>query len=62
MFVFNRADRNTFLSSRNLQKVLVVNATDLNTYDILNAGKIFFVESSIKELDKMFIKQETGKE
>jgi len=62
MFVFSKADHNIFLSSRNLQKVKVVNTTDLNTYDILRAGKIFFVESSIKELDKLFENKEAGKQ
>jgi len=54
MFVFSKADRNALLASRNLKKVKILNASDLNTYDILNAGKIFLSESSIKEIEKMF--------
>lgn len=56
MFVFSEADRNVFLSSRNLKKVKVVRALDLNTYDILNHNKLFLLESSIKEIQKMFDK------
>ena len=54
MFVFGKVDRNALLASRNLKRVKVVNASDLNTYDILNAGKIFLSESAIKEIEKMF--------
>ena len=56
MFVFPETDRNVFLSSRNLKKVKVVRALDLNTYDILNHNKLFLLESSIKEIQKMFDK------
>ena len=56
MFVFPETERNVFLSSRNLKKVKVIRASDLNTYDILNYNKLFFLESSIKEVQKMFDK------
>jgi large subunit ribosomal protein L4 len=56
MFVFPETDRNVFLSSRNLKKVKVIRAFDLNTYDILNHNKLFLLESSIKEIQKMFDK------
>ncbi|MEG1581148.1 MAG: 50S ribosomal protein L4 [Bacteroidaceae bacterium] len=42
------------LSSRNLQRIKVVNVSDLNTYDIMNANNVLFLESSIKELDKTY--------
>lgn len=42
------------LSSRNLQRMKVVNVSDLNTYDIMNANNVLFLESSIKELDKVY--------
>lgn len=45
-------DRNTYLSSRNLPKCKVTNIRDINTYDIMNAKQLLFVESSIKELEK----------
>ena len=42
------------LSSRNLKKTKVVNVSSLNTYDIMNANKLMFVESSIKEIEKNY--------
>jgi large subunit ribosomal protein L4 len=53
MLVLAMNDQNIILSSRNIQKVKVVQATDLNTYDILNADKLFLVESSIKEVERV---------
>ncbi|MEG1498369.1 MAG: 50S ribosomal protein L4 [Bacteroidales bacterium] len=49
-------DSNKFvsLSSRNLPLTKVVNVTDLNTYDILNAKNLLFVESSAKKLDEIY--------
>jgi len=54
LFVFPKASRNIILSCRNLKRVKVINAYELNTYDILNAGRIMFVESSIPELERLF--------
>jgi len=42
------------LSSRNLSKAKVVLASELNTYDIMNANKMLFIESSIKEIEQNF--------
>ncbi len=53
MFVLARPNRNIFLSSRNLQQVKVIQASDLSTYDILNARHLFFMESSLQELQKV---------
>ena len=53
MFVLARPNRNIILSSRNLQQVKVIQASDLNTYDILSARHLFFVESSLQELQKV---------
>jgi len=50
LLVLSEHDRNITLASRNLQdsKVIVVN--NLNTYDIMNAGVLVFVESSLEVL------------
>jgi large subunit ribosomal protein L4 len=50
LLVLSEHDRNIILASRNLQdsKVIVVN--NLNTYDIMNAGILVFVESSLEVL------------
>jgi len=38
------------LSSRNLQNSKVVTLSELNTYDIMNATTVLFVESSLDVL------------
>jgi len=44
------------LSSRNLKKSKVVSVSSLTTYDLMNANKLMFVESSIKEIEKNYKK------
>ena len=53
MFVFTEPDRNVVLSARNIQRTSVVLARNLNTYDILNAKKIFITESALKPIDEI---------
>jgi large subunit ribosomal protein L4 len=53
LLVLFESNKSVYLSSRNLGKVKVVNITDLNTYDILNANNIMFLESSINEFNKI---------
>lgn len=42
------------LSSRNLPLIKVVNVSNLNTYDIMNAENLLFVEASARKLDEMY--------
>ena len=56
LFVIPKADKNIVLSSRNVQRNKVVTATDLNTYDVLNAGKVVFVEDSIQIIENTLLK------
>ena len=49
-------NKNILLSSRNLKKTKVVTASNLTTYDLVNANKLMFVESSIKFLEKNYKK------
>ncbi len=44
-------DENLYLSSRNLQKSKVVAASDINTYDLLNADKLVLTASSVKSIE-----------
>ncbi|PWJ43075.1 50S ribosomal protein L4 [Sediminitomix flava] len=50
LLVLPEYDANVYLSSRNVPKANVVVAADLNTYDILNADKVIFVESAVEKL------------
>jgi len=52
LLVVKDNDKNVFLSSRNLQKVKIVNAKDLNTYDVLNANSLLILESSVNDIGK----------
>lgn len=45
-------DSNVYLSSRNIQKVKVVSADSLNTYDIINAGKLVLAEGAVELIEK----------
>ncbi len=53
-FVFVNPNKNVYLSSRNLPKSKVINGLDLNTYAILNAGKLVFTEDAIPEIEAKF--------
>ncbi len=53
LLVLGESNKNVYLSSRNLTNSKVVTASDLNTYDILNATSIVLVESSIKEIENL---------
>lgn len=56
MLILPANDKNIFLSSRNLQKANVIAAGDLNTYDVLNAGKLLITESAVKTIEEAFTK------
>jgi large subunit ribosomal protein L4 len=58
LLVLCESNKNVYLSSRNLKKANVVMASNLNTYDILNAKNLLFVEGSVKEIEKIFIKED----
>lgn len=52
IMVLNEPNKNIYLSSRNLQGVKVITLSELNTYDILNASQLVFIESSLNNLQK----------
>ena len=54
LLVLNQPNKNIYLSSRNLQGIKVIMVSDLNTYDILNASSVAFLESSIEALNENF--------
>ncbi|MGA3014643.1 MAG: 50S ribosomal protein L4 [Bacteroidales bacterium] len=53
LLVTSSVDMNILLSSRNMAKVKVMQASDLNTYEILNAGRLLLTESSVKEIESI---------
>lgn len=56
LLVLGSNNPNVYLSSRNLTKSKVVNASDINTYDILNADNVILAESSVKIIETILNK------
>ena len=54
VLVLADSNKNIFLSTRNLKKARVVLASELNTYDVMNASKLILMESSINVIEKNF--------
>ena len=53
LLVTSGVDMNVLLSCRNLTKVKVIQASDLNTYEILDAGRLLLTESSVREIESI---------
>ncbi|HLP56557.1 MAG TPA: 50S ribosomal protein L4 [Fluviicola sp.] len=53
LMIVGAGNDNVYLSSRNLQRVKVVPADSVNTYDVLNAKKVVLTESSISVIEKI---------
>jgi large subunit ribosomal protein L4 len=51
LLVLAEENKNVYLSARNLRGVKVVNASELNTYDVLNASKLILCEGSIEKIE-----------
>ena len=56
LLVLPAYDNNVYLSSRNLKKAKVIVASELNTYDVLNATKLLLTTDSVKTLEEAFAK------
>ena len=56
LLVLGTANNNVYLSSRNLKKTKVILAEQLNTYDVLNAGKLLLTAGALKTLEEALAK------
>ena len=54
LLVVSESDKNITLSARNLGKANVALASNLSTYEIMNAGSVIFTESSLSKLDELY--------
>ena len=54
LIVISEANKNIYLSSRKLQNVEIVIASELSTYKIMRAQKIVLVESSVSKVEELF--------
>jgi len=55
LFVLPEENKNIYLSSRNLQGISVVTASELTTYQILNAKFLVLLEGSVKKIEEVFM-------
>src|SRR5574344_1788340 len=53
LLVLSEADKNVYLSARNIQRANVILASALNTYKVLNAESLVVTESSLKAIDNI---------
>ena len=50
LFIVGEYDKNLYLSSRNLQWVKVVNASEISTYDIMNASEVVLSVGAVEKI------------
>jgi large subunit ribosomal protein L4 len=53
LVVINQPDDKILLAARNLKRLKIIRAADLNTYEILDAKQVLMTESSIPEIVKI---------
>ncbi|MDG1427272.1 MAG: 50S ribosomal protein L4 [Crocinitomicaceae bacterium] len=53
LMILGEKNDGVYLSSRNLKKVKVVTADSVNTFDVLNAGKVVMAKSSIEAIEEI---------
>ncbi len=53
LFVLNSQNNNVFLSARNLKKVNVLEASNINTYAVINSNAIVLSESAVESVNNL---------
>lgn len=56
LFILPSVDKNVFLSARNIEKTNVIPASDINTYDVLNADQLFISEGALPIIESILLK------
>ena len=56
LFVLPEVNKNVVLSGRNIQNSKITTADQINTYDLMNADNVIFVESSISKVENLLNK------
>jgi large subunit ribosomal protein L4 len=57
LLVLPETNKNIGLSGRNLHRAKITTAALLNTYDVMNADSVIFVESSIDKIVNLLNKE-----
>lgn len=53
LLVLGDSNKNVYLSSRNLKGAKVITVSEINTYDIMNAGALILAEGSVEKIEKI---------
>jgi len=56
LLVLSEVSKNVVLSGRNIQHAKITTAEQINTYDVMNADRVIFVESSISKVENLLNK------
>jgi len=56
LLVLPEANKNIILSGRNIKNTKITTADQINTYDVLNADKLIFLESSVAKVETLLNK------
>ncbi len=56
VFVLPNSNKNVYLSSRNLKRTKALTSSELNTYTVMNAGKLVISESVLSQIESNFTK------
>ncbi len=57
LFVLPEANKNVVLSGRNIQNSKITTADQINTYDVMNADNVIFVESAVSKVETLLNKE-----
>ena len=52
LYILPEANKNVYLSSRNLPKTTVLTYNEISSYDLVNAGEIVFLEGAIEKFQE----------
>ncbi len=52
LFILGEANKNVYLSSRNLPKAKVANYDEVSSYDLMNAGEVIFFEGAVEKFQE----------
>ena len=52
LYILPEANKNVYLSSRNLPKTKVMNYNEISSYDLVNAGEIVFFEGAVEKFQE----------
>lgn len=57
LVVLPEVKKNVVLSGRNIQNSKIITVDQINTFDVINADQLIFVESSLSKIDNLLNKQ-----